>query len=128
MLLQFPLLRNNALKNATCRQNEPFNEEHQDLSAEQFRQMMFQVGVYLEAGDTLLEKSKGEKQIEKSPVRRSLLVGGGPNVISVLLLVARKDQQESTILGMEDIQCVDSKILIKVKQVSVLTMKCMLSS
>ena len=43
MLLQFPLLRNNALKNATCRQNEPFNEEHQDLSAEQFRQMMFQV-------------------------------------------------------------------------------------
>ena len=94
MLLQFPLLRNNALKNATCRQNEPFNEEHQDLSAEQFLQMMFQVGVYLEAGDTLLEKSKGEKQIEKSPVRRSLLVGGGPNVISVLLLVARKDHQE----------------------------------
>ena len=101
MLLQFPLLRNNALKNATCRQNEPFNEEHQDLSAEQFRQMMFQVGVYLEAGDTLLEKSKGEKQIEKSPARR-ILLGGGPNVISVLLLVARKDHQESTILGMED--------------------------
>ena len=67
MLLQFPLLRNNALKNATCRQNEPFNEEHQDLSAEQFRQMMFQVGVYLEVGDTLLEKSKGGETDRKIP-------------------------------------------------------------
>ena len=56
MLLQFPLLRNNALKNATCRQNEPFNEEHQDLSAEQFRQMMFQVG----AGDITRKKQGGE--------------------------------------------------------------------
>ena len=53
MLLQFPLLRNNALKNATCRQNEPFNE-HQDL-LEQFRQMMFQV-----------DPRKGEK-IKKFP-------------------------------------------------------------
>ena len=126
MLLQFPLLRNNALKNATCRQNEPFNEEHLDLSAEQFLQMMFQVGVYLEAGDTLLEKSKGEKQIEKSPVRRSLLVGGEPNVISVLLLVARKDHQEYYFGDGGHSMCrlKDSHQ----SEASVLTMKCMLSS